>query len=54
VVLVEFDNPHGDNFWPLPPEATDPTLRVFWAGVGRLVVGHEMTTPAFATSFRRE
>jgi hypothetical protein len=54
VVLVEFDNPHGDNVWPLPPEATDPTLRVFWAGVGRLVVGHEMTTPVFATSFRRE
>jgi hypothetical protein len=54
VVLVEFDNPHGDNVWPLPPDATDPTMRVFWAGVGRLVVGHEMTKPVFATSFRRE
>ena len=54
VVLVEFDNPRGDNVWPLPPEATDPTLRVFWAGVGRLVVGHEITKPVFATSFRRE
>jgi len=54
VVLVEFDNPHGDNVWPLPPDATDPTMRVFWAGAGRLVVGHEITKPAFATSFRRE
>ena len=54
VVLVEFDNPHGDNVWPLPPDAADPTMRVFWAGVGRLVVGHEMTKPVFATSFRRE
>jgi hypothetical protein len=54
VVLVEFDNPHGDNSWPLPAEATDPSLRVFWAGVGRLVVGHEITKPVFSTSFRRE
>ena len=54
VVLVECDNPHGDNVWPLPPEATDPTMRVFWAGAGRLVVGHEMTKPVFATSFRRQ
>jgi hypothetical protein len=54
VVLVEFDNPHGDNVWPLPPEATDPTMRVFWAGSGRLVVGHEITKPVFATSFRRQ
>jgi hypothetical protein len=54
VVLVEFDNPHGDNSWPLPAEATDPSLRVFWAGVGRLVVGHEITKPMFSTSFRRQ
>ncbi len=54
VVLVEFDNPHGDNVWPLPPDATDPSMQVFWAGPGRLVVGHEITKPAFATSFRRE
>jgi hypothetical protein len=54
VVLVEFDNPHGDNVWPLPPDATDPTMRVFWAGAGRLVVGREITKPVFATSFRRE
>jgi hypothetical protein len=54
VVLVEFDNAHGDNAWPLPPDATDPTMRVFWAGAGRLVVGHDMTKPVFATSFRRE
>jgi hypothetical protein len=54
VVLVEVDNPHGDNLWPLPPEATDPTLRVFWGGVGRLVVGRELTMPVFSTSFRRQ
>jgi hypothetical protein len=54
VVLVEVDNPHGDNIWPLPPDATNPTLRVFWAGAGRLVVGHEITRPVFSTSFRRQ
>jgi hypothetical protein len=53
VVLVEFDNPSGDNFWPLPPDATDPAMRVFWAGPGRLVVGREITKPMFTTSFRR-
>jgi hypothetical protein len=54
VVLVEVDNPHGDNVWQLPPDAADPTLRVFWAGAGRLVVGHDLTRPVFSTSFRRE
>jgi hypothetical protein len=57
VVLVEVDNPSGDNSWPLPPEAagpTLPTLRVFWAGAGRIVVGHDVTKPVFATSFVRE
>ncbi|HEX7499664.1 MAG TPA: hypothetical protein VF524_05085 [Polyangia bacterium] len=53
VVLVEFDNPQGDSVWPLPPNAIDPTMRVFWAGAGRLVVGHEIARPVFATSFRR-
>jgi hypothetical protein len=54
VVLVEVDNPTGDNTWPLPPEAQDPSLHVYWAGVGNIVVGHELTKPVFATSFRRE
>jgi hypothetical protein len=54
VVLVEVRNPHGDNAWPLPPEASDPTLRVFWSGVGKLVVGTELTKPRFATSFTRD
>jgi len=54
VVLVEFDNPNGDNSWPLPPQAADPSLRVFWAGAGNIVVGRELTRPVFATSFKRE
>jgi hypothetical protein len=54
VVLVEFDNPNGDNTWPLPPQAADPTLHVFWAGAGNVVVGRELTRPVFATSFKRE
>ena len=54
VVLVEFDNSQGDSVWPLPPDAIDPTMRVFWAGAGRLVVGHEIAQPVFATSFRRK
>ncbi len=54
VVLVEFDNPQGDSVWPLPADAIDPTIRVFWAGAGRLVVGHEIAQPVFATSFRRK
>jgi hypothetical protein len=53
VVLVEFDNPSGDNSWPLPPAAIDPSLRVYWAGASRLVVGHDLTKPVFATSFTR-
>ncbi|HVR61883.1 MAG TPA: hypothetical protein VMU50_08290 [Polyangia bacterium] len=54
VVLVEFDNPTGDNTWPLPPEAADPSLHVFWAGAGKLVVGPSLTKPVFAASFDRE
>lgn len=54
VVLVEFDNPTGDNTWPLPPEASDPALRVFWAGSGKLVVGPSLTKPVFAASFHRD
>jgi hypothetical protein len=54
VVLVEFDNPNGDNTWPLPPQAADPSLHVFWAGAGNVVIGRELTHPVFATSFKRE
>ena len=54
VVLVEFDNPNGDNTWPLPPQATDPSLHVFWAGRTNVVIGRELTKPVFATSFTRE
>ncbi len=54
VVLVEFDNPTGDNTWPLPPEAADPALHVFWAGLGKLVVGPSLTKPVFAASFHRD
>jgi hypothetical protein len=54
VVLVEFDNPTGDNTWRLPPEADDPSLHVFWAGPGKLVVGPSLTKPVFAASFHRD
>jgi hypothetical protein len=54
VVLVEVDNPNGDNVWPLPPEATLPGLKVFWAGEGKIVVGNSITEPAFATSYKRQ
>jgi hypothetical protein len=54
VVLVEFDNPSGDNSWPLPPEAEDPSLRVFWAGTGKITVGYALTKPVFAASFDRQ
>jgi hypothetical protein len=55
VVLVEFDNPSGDNTWPLPPEAAvDSSLHVYWAGQGKLVVGPSLTKPLFATSFHRD
>jgi hypothetical protein len=54
VVLVEFDNPNGDNTWPLPSEAADRALHVFWAGRRNIVVGPEMTRPVFSTSFERQ
>ena len=54
VVLVEYDNPTGDNSWPLPPEADDPSLHVYWAGLGKLVVGPSLTKPLFAASFHRD
>ncbi|HEY2903486.1 MAG TPA: hypothetical protein VGL59_23075 [Polyangia bacterium] len=55
VVLVEFDNPSGDNTWPLPLEAAaDSSLHVYWAGQGKLVVGPSLTKPLFATSFHRD
>jgi hypothetical protein len=54
VVLVEFDNPSGDNTWPLPIEANDPSLHVYWAGPGKLVVGPALTKPVFAASYHRD
>jgi hypothetical protein len=54
VVLVEFDNPSGDNTWPLPIEADDPSLHVYWAGPGKLVVGRSLTKPVFAASYLRD
>ncbi|HXI57067.1 MAG TPA: hypothetical protein VNO55_13460, partial [Polyangia bacterium] len=54
VVLVEFDNPSGDNTWPLPIEANDPSLHVYWAGPGKLVVGPSLTRPVFAVSYHRD
>ncbi|MEA2695919.1 MAG: hypothetical protein QOI66_190 [Myxococcales bacterium] len=54
VVLVEFDNPSGDNTWPLPIEANDPSLHVYWAGPGKLVVGPSLTKPVFAASYLRD
>lgn len=54
VVLVETDNPSGDTTWPLPPTARDPSLRVFWAGPGQVLVGESPTKPAFSASFKRD
>jgi hypothetical protein len=54
VLLAEFDNPNGDNTWPLPASARLDGARVFWAGPGKLVVGRTALKPLFATSFVRE
>ena len=53
VLLAEFDNPTGDTTWPLPPAAHLEGSRVFWAGMGKLVVGKTALHPIFATSFSR-
>jgi hypothetical protein len=54
VLLAEFDNPSGDNTWPLPASARLDGARVFWAGPGKLVVGRTALKPLFATSFVRD
>jgi hypothetical protein len=54
VLLAEFDNPSGDTTWDLPASAALDGAHVFWAGLGKLVVGRTSMRPIFAASFYKE
>jgi hypothetical protein len=54
VLLAELDNPTGDTTWDLPPTANTDGALVFWAGLGKLVVGKTQMRPIFSASFTKE
>jgi hypothetical protein len=53
VVLVEFNDSNGDLTWPLPKDAIDPGLRLFWASDTKVVIGPSALTPKFAAGWER-
>ncbi len=53
VVLVEYDDPHGDLTWNIPKDALSPGLRVFWAGDSKVVIGESALKPRFAAGWER-
>ena len=53
VVLVEYDDPQGDLTWSIPPDAAAPSLRVFWSGDSRVVIGETVMRPRFAAGWER-
>ncbi len=53
VVLVEFDDAQGDLTWNIPREAVGPSLRVFWAGDNKVVIGETALRPRFAADWKR-
>ncbi len=53
VVLVEFDDANGDLTWPLPKDATQPGLRLFWASESKVVIGESALRPKFAAGWER-
>jgi hypothetical protein len=53
VVLVEYDDPHGDLTWNIPKDALAPGLQVFWAGDSKVVIGESVMKPRFAAGWER-
>jgi WD40 repeat protein len=53
VVLVEFQDAAGDLTWPVPREALEPGLKVFWATESKVVIGESTLKPKFAAGWER-
>jgi hypothetical protein len=53
VVLVEISDPAGDLTWPVPRDALQPGLRVFWASESKVVIGESALKPKFAAGWER-
>jgi len=53
IVLVEFDDAQGDLTWAIPKDALSPSLRVFWAGDSKVVIGESTLKPRFAADWQR-
>lgn len=53
VVMVEYRDPSGDLTWPIPRDAVDPTLKVFWANDSKVVIGETLMRPRFAANWQR-
>jgi hypothetical protein len=53
VVLVDYEDPGGDLTWPIPPDAMDSALKVFWAGDSKVVIGETALRPKFAAGWER-
>jgi hypothetical protein len=54
VVVLELEDESGDLTWPIPKEATAPSLRVFWATPSKVVIGEDPMQPKFAADWVRE
>jgi hypothetical protein len=54
VVLVELEDESGDLSWPIPPEATGPSMKVFWAAPNKVVIGDDPLNPKFAAPWERD
>lgn len=53
VVLLEVDDPSGDLTWPVPREALEPGLRVWWVSGSRVVIGDDPMRPRFSADWQR-
>jgi hypothetical protein len=53
VVLVEVSDPAGDLTWPVPRDALQPGLKVFWATESKVVIGESALKPKFAAGWER-
>jgi hypothetical protein len=53
VVLVEYLDAGGDLTWDIPRDALDPSLKVFWAGDSKVVIGPNAFDPKFAADWQR-
>jgi hypothetical protein len=53
IVLAEWSDRGGDLSWPIPVEALQPGVGVFWAGDSKVVIGESALKPKFAAGWER-